>query len=398
VDYRKAVVANDGNATGVRAANIILMNNGFTSNMASYERYVVRTAQQQGYPYPRSVYNSVLVLQASWRAYVVKTNLTAFLTKKTSSTKRQKYVFRGQEEQDNRNMSIVDTKHSKKKKTGKNNNPNSNHNRKGYQKGHHKGPNKRNSTKKDKGRGKRTNTSSKTNSNSNARHTSRTKYNGLYVRLRQIALILQTSVSASGGILILVGVSELFGSLHRQYAQATVGLGFFVVAIMGLGSFTLKYCNGVHLGLYVVTNAISCLVTLVLFFTVSSAGSTDLTTLNVVRSEWEGLYASAATMTTSEQQLLQWQNTYSCCGVQDVEDQNTVMAVQPCSLNRSNGCEVHLAQQVKNNLTMVQFALVCSALLQLLSFMVCLVLSVHFDFRGFDGKQVIEAIDRKSVV
>ena len=396
VDYRKAVVANDGNATGVRAANIILMNNGFTSNMASYERYVVRTAQQQGYPYPRSVYNSVLVLQASWRAYVVKTNLTAFLTKKTSSTKRQKYVFRGQEEQDNRNMSIVDTKHSKKKKTGKNNNPNSNHNRKGYQKGHHKGPNKRNSTKKDKGRGKRTNTSSKTNSNSNARHTSLTKYNGLYVRLRQIALILQTSVSASGGILILVGVSELFGSLHRQYAQATVGLGFFVVAIMGLGSFTLKYCNGVHLGLYVVTNAISCLVTLVLFFTVSSAGSTDLTTLNVVRSEWEGLYASAATMTTSEQQLLQWQNTYSCCGVQDVEDQNTVMAVQPCSLNRSNGCEVHLAQQVKNNLTMVQFALVCSALLQLLSFMVCLVLSVHFDFRGFDGKQVIEAMKKDS--
>ena len=94
-------------------------------------------------------------------------------------------------------------------------------------------------------------------------------------------VVLQSCVSVSSSLLVLIGVSELFDPLHRQYAQAVVALGLFLVAMTSIGSFTLKYCNGYNLGLYVFANFVSYLATIGLLFMVNNAGDTDTTTLQV---------------------------------------------------------------------------------------------------------------------
>ena len=373
VDYRNVSTTRDGDA--------VVDNNARASNKNSYERYVVETAQLQGYPYPRSVYESIVALQAVWRTYVVKTNLRAFLNKKKSSNNRnEKYVFLDYDD-DNDDESF-ETKKNNKRSRKSNQKLQKIHKNHGIRKNKIYNSNNIVSNKKE-------------NSSTEPSKMGEIIKNRLSLKLRQIALVLQTLAVTSGFILILVGFSELFDNLHRQYAQATVGLGFFLIATTSLGSFSLKYCNGLHLVIYVATNILSCLISSVLLFLVSSAGSEDVTTLEVVRSEWEGLYSLSATSLTAQQQLIQWQNTYSCCGVQDLQDHN-IMAVQPCSLNISSGCESHLANHIKSKLNYVQFALGLCMFIQILACLVCLAMSTKFNFRGFEEKLVIKLMENHS--
>ena len=351
VNYVRAVASNDGDAAGVRAASVVLKSRGLTSNMASYERYVVRTAQEQGYPYPRSLFESVLVLQAAWRAYVVKTNLHAFLVYTRKNTKTST------------------SNNGKKIQTA--------------EKEHGKNP-----------------TQKKQSTQNHDELAKMQQQHRVQRKFRQAALVLQTCVSISGSVLIVVGVSELFDVLHRQYAQATVGLGFFLIAVMSLGSFTLKFCNGYHLGMYVATAVASFSSTCLLLLATTNAGSADGTTLAVVRFEWGEMYTAAtadASSVAARQQLVQWQDMYSCCGVQDVHDQNT-MAVQPCALNVTIGCELSLATQVQSDLYWIQLALAMSTGIQLCMGVVCLVLATtQLDFRGFESQAVVESMEKDSI-
>merc|ERR1712166_1048590 len=73
--------------------DVISTDIGLTIKQSSYERYVVLTAQKQGYPYPRSVFETLVVLQAVWRGYVVKTNLSAFHEKKLLLKKRSYIII-----------------------------------------------------------------------------------------------------------------------------------------------------------------------------------------------------------------------------------------------------------------------------------------------------------------
>ena len=340
--YRKNSVA--GTNTFKHVTGIFLPNDGLTLTQSSYERYAVISALQQGYPYPRSVFESVIVLQAVWRGYVVKTNLSAFHQKKFKAV----YVAAESTEKD---TEVTSTK--QKKKMNKD-------------------------IKKEKTKNQQTTT-----------QLPQKHQNILKKKLRRAALILQSCVSGSSGILIIVGISKLFDPLHRQYAQAIVALSFFLIAITCVGSLVLKYCNGYHLGLYVFSHFLSYLGTLGLLYMVINAGSEDNTTLQVVQSEWEDLYVSSSTSTSSHQVLQQWQTTYKCCGMQD----QNLMAIQPCSLNITTGCEKALANHVRGTLFVVQIALMLVLLIQTLAVLVMCVLSTQLNFRGFDSIQVLKAME-----
>jgi len=134
---------------------------------------------------------------------------------------------------------------------------------------------------------------------------------------------------------------------------------------------------------------LSYLGTLGLLYMVINAGSEDNTTLQVVQSEWEDLYVSSSTSTSSHQVLQQWQTTYKCCGMQD----QNLMAIQPCSLNITTGCEKALANHVRGTLFVVQIALMLVLLIQTLAVLVMCVLSTQLNFRGFDSIQVLKAME-----
>ena len=374
--------------------DVISTDIGLTIKQSSYERYVVLTAQKQGYPYPRSVFETLVVLQAVWRGYVVKTNLSAFHEKKLLLKKRSYIII---EEENN----IDATTNSDAKKNS---------------------DMKKNVIKKNRNESKIKSEDKKKDSNAmkqSLKHVSkqiRKKQKMIKKNLRKVALVLQSCVSVSSSLLVLIGVSELFDPLHRQYAQAVVALGLFLVAMTSIGSFTLKYCNGYNLGLYVFANFVSYLATIGLLLMVNNAGDTDTTTLQVVQSEWEDLYSSSfssssssssgsdsgssnsgggsgsSSSTSSMQVLQQWQLKYQCCGIQDLN----VMAIQPCYLNISSGCEIPLANRVKETLNVVSLALMFSTVIQTFALLSCCILSTRLDCQGFDSNQVIQAMEDDS--
>ena len=358
-----------------------------SSGPSSYERYAVLTAQEHGYPYPRSVFESVVMLQAAWRGYVVKTNLHSFHEKnasiKSSLTKRRSYV--SSEDAPARREEVNGGKYSKedKERTDKKN--------RHHSKGKNGRKNGKHSDGEEQAMTERQRQRQEEQQNQEEQERLR-KQDPLTKKLRQATLILQSCVSASGSMLILVGVSELFDPLNRQYGQASLVLGFLLISLMILGSFTLKYCNGVHLSMYFAAHFVAGCATLGLLLMVSGAGDQSDTTLSVVRSEWQALFETSTTSSSSLQLLDQWQRSYQCCGM---EDQN-IMSVPPCSLNTSLGCEGALSNRVKESLISVHATLMLSTVLQVLALCISIPLSMRLDFRSFDNKRLVEAVEEDS--